>query len=237
MTTASRLDELFATAVGGRRYGYYRVGVKRAWIIAAGLVMSGATAMGCGGSTAATTTTSAPAYTGYALSWLSAKARPFNKKLNDDQAVVDVASAATGEIDPTTYFGRLASACTRLANDARQAGEVQAAPTASLATAWRAHGRSHRDLRLGLPGSGPHPLECCAHSVEPEPEGHELGQRRPQLAGQRHQERFDDSGRLTAVLDGRAAAAGQQHRPSDDPPTGDRQEVGRWVPRGCWPRG
>lgn len=99
--------------------------------------MSGATAMGCGGSTAATTTTSAPAYTGSALSWLSAKARPFNKALNDDQAVVDVASAATSEIDPTTYFGRLASACTRLANDARRAGEVQAAPTAALAAAWR----------------------------------------------------------------------------------------------------
>jgi hypothetical protein len=99
--------------------------------------MSGATAMGCGGSTAATTTTGAPAYTGSALSWLSAKARPFNKRLNDDQAVVDVASAATSEIDPTTYFGRLASACTRLADDARQAGEVRAAPTASLATAWQ----------------------------------------------------------------------------------------------------
>jgi fructose-1,6-bisphosphatase/inositol monophosphatase family enzyme len=110
--------------------------VKRTWTVAAGLVMSGATTMGCGGSPAATTTTSAPAYTGSALSWLSAKARPINKTLNDDQAVVDVASAATGEIDPSTYFGRLASACTRLADDARQAGQVQAAPTASLAAAW-----------------------------------------------------------------------------------------------------
>ena len=99
--------------------------------------MCGATVMGYGGSPAATTITSAPAYTGSALSWLSAKARPFNKKLNDDQAVVDVASAATSELDVTAYFGRLAWACTRLADDARRAQEVQAAPTASLATVWQ----------------------------------------------------------------------------------------------------
>jgi hypothetical protein len=111
--------------------------VKRVWTIVAGLVMGGATAMGCGGSPAATTTTSAPAYTGSALSWLSAKARPLNKKLNDDQVVVDAASADINETDPATYFGRLASGCTRLADDARQAGEVQAAPTASLGAAWQ----------------------------------------------------------------------------------------------------
>ena len=92
--------------------------------------------MGCGGSPAATATTNATAYAGSALSWLSAKARLINRKLNDDQAVVDAASAATSEIDPTTYFDRLASACTRLADDARQAREVQTAPTASLAVAW-----------------------------------------------------------------------------------------------------
>jgi hypothetical protein len=98
--------------------------------------MCGVTATGCGGSPAATVTTSLPAYTGSARSWLSAKARPFNKKLNDDQVVVDAASAATNKTDPTTYFSRLASACTRLAADARQARDVQPAPTASLATAW-----------------------------------------------------------------------------------------------------
>jgi hypothetical protein len=111
--------------------------VKRAWTIAAGLVLCGVTAMGCGGSPVATTTTSTSPYTGSALSWLSAKARPSNKKLNDDQSVVDAASAATSETDPTTYFDRLASACTRLAADAHQAGEVQVAPTAPLAAAWR----------------------------------------------------------------------------------------------------
>lgn len=94
--------------------------------------------MGCGGSPAATTSTTAPAYTGSALSWLSTKARPFNKKLNDDQAVVNTASAAaTAGADPTTYFDHLASACTRLVDDASQAEEVQTAPKASLATAWQ----------------------------------------------------------------------------------------------------
>ena len=117
--------------------GHYRVGVKPAWTIAAALLVSGATAAGCGGSPATTTSTTAPVHTGSALSWLSAKARPFNKKLNDDQAVVNTASAATSEIDPTTYFDHLASECTRLVDDARQAEDVQAAPTASLATAWQ----------------------------------------------------------------------------------------------------
>ena len=115
--------------------------------------MGGATAMGCGGTPAATTSTSTPVYTGSALSWLSTKARPLNKKLNDDQVVVDTASAATHETDPTTYFDRLASACTRLADDARQARVVQAAPMDSLASAWQlmaARTETYASVCLGL---------------------------------------------------------------------------------------
>ena len=136
MTVVSRLGELFATATDGSGRDEYRVGVKRAWTISGGLLMSGVTAMGCGGSPAATTT-SAPTYHGSALAWLTEKARPFNKKLNDDQALVDTASAATGETDAATYFGHLTAACTRLADDARMALDVQAAPTVALASAWR----------------------------------------------------------------------------------------------------
>jgi hypothetical protein len=77
------------------------------------------------------------AYTGSALSWLSTKARPWNKKLNDDQRAVLVDSAATNKTDPTAFFTRLKSACTELGHDARGAGQVQKAPTESLASAWK----------------------------------------------------------------------------------------------------
>jgi hypothetical protein len=95
-------------------------------------------AMSCGGSasTAPPTTVGHTAvYTGSAFSWLSTKARPWNKKLNDDQKAVNVA-AASRPANPTGFFTRLASACSHLADDSRSAGQVQKAPTASLAAAW-----------------------------------------------------------------------------------------------------
>ncbi len=96
--------------------------------------------MGCGSSASTAAPTTVPhlsAYTGSALSWLSTRARPWNKKLNDDQREVLVGSAATNKTDPTAFFTRLKSACTELAHAARGAGQVQKAPTESLAAAWK----------------------------------------------------------------------------------------------------
>jgi hypothetical protein len=120
--------------------GRYRVGVKRAGSVMVALMLGGMAAMGCGGaaSTAPSTTAAHPSvYAGSALSWLDAKARPWNQKLNDDQNAVSVDGAAS-EADPSDFFARLALACTRLAADADAAGRVQKAPTASLAATWKA---------------------------------------------------------------------------------------------------
>ena len=98
-------------------------------------------AMGCGSSTGATSstaTTHAVGYVGSPLSWLSVKARPWNKRLNDDQAFIDTASGANPEIGASAYFARLASACTRLSHDARLAMQIPTAPSRHLAEAWRA---------------------------------------------------------------------------------------------------
>jgi hypothetical protein len=101
--------------------------------------MGGLLVASCSGSPTAaraTTTTSSATYIGTALSWLTTKGRPFNKKLNDDQALVDTASVTSPEIGAATYFARLAEACSRLNADARLAQRVQAAPSGSLEGAW-----------------------------------------------------------------------------------------------------
>ena len=106
------------------------------------LLATGFVLTGCGGSPSATPATTAPStvssapYAGTALSWLSTKARPWNKTLNDDQAVVVTASRATAEGDSGTYFARLAAACTRLHGDALEAEHVQTAPAPALASVW-----------------------------------------------------------------------------------------------------
>ena len=103
------------------------------------MVVGGAAASGCSSSPAASPappTTSPPVATGTPLAWLTAHARPFNKKLNDDQALVDSASVTSPEIGASTYFARLAAACTRLNTDAHLAQRVKAAPSSSLESAW-----------------------------------------------------------------------------------------------------
>ena len=115
--------------------------MRRPWALPVGAVLGGIMAMGCGSSTAAgpsTTTPRAESYVGSPLSWLSVEARSWNKRLNDDQAVIDSASVTSPEVGASAYFARLASACTQLADDARLAGQIPTAPSRSLATAWRA---------------------------------------------------------------------------------------------------
>jgi len=107
------------------------------------LMAGGVVASGCSSSPAAspapstTSATSTPvAFTGTPLAWLTDKARPFNKELNDDQALIDSASVTSTEIGAATFFAHLAATCTRLNTDAQRAQRVQAAPSASLESAW-----------------------------------------------------------------------------------------------------
>jgi hypothetical protein len=99
--------------------------------------------MGCGSSTTTAPSTTAPsartaphAFPGSALSWLTAVARPWNKTLNDDQAVVVRDGASGSKSGASTFFSRLAAACTRLSDDALRAGEVEAAPSTTLESDW-----------------------------------------------------------------------------------------------------
>ena len=106
------------------------------------LLTAGFVLTGCSGSPSANPARTAPStdgsapYAGTALSWLSAEARPWNKTLNDDQAVVVRASQATAEGDSGTFFTRLAAACTRLHDDALEAQHIQTAPSPGLASVW-----------------------------------------------------------------------------------------------------
>ncbi len=103
--------------------------------------MGGVTALGCGGSTSATTTTLSSHQAGSSLVWLSSIAEPWNHKLNSDQQAVDAASAATAGSSGAAadaYFARLGAACSQMVDDAGKAQTISRAPSAALDQAWRA---------------------------------------------------------------------------------------------------
>ena len=99
-------------------------------------------ALGCGSSSAtpATPSTSTTAAEAVAvttpLAWLVAEAKPTNKRLNQDQAEILVASRSAKEASAGTFFAHLASACTAMLRDARRARGLPKAPSATLSAAW-----------------------------------------------------------------------------------------------------
>ena len=104
----------------------------------------GVVAFGCSAgpsATASTSTTSATAdrpFDGTPLAWLTAEARPWNGRLNQDQAAVLSDSKATTGEKADTFFHRLNVACARMVQDASGARRVPDAPSAQLAQAWSA---------------------------------------------------------------------------------------------------
>ena len=127
----------------GARYG---VEVARLGTMAAVVFGCAALLVGCGGGSTASTTTSTSAgaaatapFRGTPLAWITTEARPWNGRLNRDQAAVDSASTSTtGEVAAATYFQRLQVACSQMARDASMAQRLPKAPTARLDQAWLA---------------------------------------------------------------------------------------------------
>lgn len=122
------------------RYGHF---VKRTCTISALVLLSGLAVLGCSGSptTSPTSTTSHAAsgtFAGTPLAWIASKARPWNGRLNSDQAAIVAASKASSEESAATFYGRLQVACTRMLDDATKAHRVTAAPSAQLDQAWKA---------------------------------------------------------------------------------------------------
>jgi hypothetical protein len=117
----------------------YRVGVTKAWYVIGALLFGGLMAMGCGSSISATPTSStAPkAFTGSALDWLTAEARPANKALNTDQITVLQATKSGSETSPSAFFSHLAAACRQFKADAQKARALPPAPTVELESAWQ----------------------------------------------------------------------------------------------------
>lgn len=116
----------------------------RTLIVAGAVVLGGLTALGCSSSTATppstTPTTSVAATT--PLGWLVSEAKPANKRLNQDQATVLVASRSTSETAVGPFFAHLATACSAMLGDARRSENLPSAPSASLDSAWRAMARA-----------------------------------------------------------------------------------------------
>lgn len=105
------------------------------------LLFVGSAATGCSSSGTAAPSTTATAsdsiFAGSASTWLSSNAEHWNRALNADQQTIDLASAAVSEATPTEFFGRLASACTSMRDDADKALAIPHAPLASLDSTWR----------------------------------------------------------------------------------------------------
>jgi hypothetical protein len=113
------------------------------WIrVFAIVAIAGMVAMGCGSSQSAapvpaSTTTTLRSTSSPDFAWLSAKAEPWNHKLNTDQNAIDAASIATSGANAGTYFYRLGSACAKMLDDASKAQHIVHAPLPKLDGAWQ----------------------------------------------------------------------------------------------------
>ena len=129
----------------------YRDGVRRSGLVVVLVVTLGVVAVACGGGGSASTapsTSTAPShgagsttprsFTGSPLAWITSEARPWNGRLNRDQAAVDAASSRTSEESASTFFHGLQVACTRMAQDASKSQALPPAPSGQLSQAWLA---------------------------------------------------------------------------------------------------